>query len=176
MSQECSLSQAGAQSALYIKGIPNNLANQDLLERMNNQQVAQEIQAGGEKKNKSKFINLLKAYLTEKKSSNLYEQINMMLPQDFFDQYTQREYENEISFKGYRKQGSSKWNKEDVLSVDLDLDMIDMLLYDSFLGENFIKCLFRYYSLLPEYVKEIFIDMHLDNFAVCAAEISKTSG
>ena len=99
----------------------------------------------------------------------------MMLPQDFFEQYTQREYEDEINFKGYRKQGSSRWNKDDVLSVDLDLDLIDMLLYDSFLGENFIKCLFRYYSLLPEYVKEIFIDMHLDNFAVCMAEISKNS-
>ena len=98
-----------------------------------------------------------------------------MLPQDFFEQYTQKEFEDESSFRGYRKQGSSRWNKDDVLSVDLDLDLIDMLLYDSFLGENFIKCLFRYYSLLPEYVKEIFIDMHLDNFAVCMAETSKNS-
>ena len=38
-----------------------------------------------------------------------------------------------------------------------------MLLYDSFLGENFIKCLFRYYSMLPVYIKEMFIDIHLEN-------------
>lgn len=36
---------------------------------------------------------------------------------------------------------------------------MDMILFDPFLGENFIKCLFRYYSHLNEYVKEIYIEM-----------------
>ena len=38
---------------------------------------------------------------------------------------------------------------------------MDMIIYEPFLGENLIKCLFRYYSLLPEYVKEIFVEMYL---------------
>ena len=73
MSQECSLSQTGAQPPAFVKDIPNNLANQELLSKMKSQQVAQEIRAGGEKKNKNKFINLLKAYLMERKSSNIYD-------------------------------------------------------------------------------------------------------
>jgi len=39
---------------------------------------------------------------------------------------------------------------------------MDMLIFDPFLGENLIKCLFRYFSSLPEYVKSIFIEMYID--------------
>ena len=67
-----------------------------------------------------------------------------------------------MEFDGFHKVGSCKWNKEDVIHVDLELDLIDMLMFDPFLGENLIKCLFRYYSLLPEYVKDIFIEMYID--------------
>jgi len=50
----------------------------------------------------------------------------------------------------------------EAIPVDLELDLMDMLLYDTFLGENFIKCLFRYYSFLPDYVKEIFIEAYVE--------------
>ena len=101
---------------------------------------------------------MLKKYLSEKKASIFYDQIYSQLPYDFFFDY--KEFTNEIDFKGYNKVGSCKWNKGNVLTVDLDLDLIDILMFDPFLGENLIKCLFRYYSLLPEYVKSIFVEMY----------------
>jgi hypothetical protein len=113
--------------------------------------------------------------LTEKKSRVFYQQINLMLPAEFFTLSDQKEYEDELNFSGYKKHGSSKWNKDELITVDLDLDLIDMLLYDPFLGENFIKCLFRYYSLLPEYVKQIFIEQYVENYDMCTAELSKST-
>jgi hypothetical protein len=71
-----------------------------------------------------------------------------------------------MQFAGYRKAGSSRWDKNEVVHVDLELDLIDMLIYDPFLGENLIKCLFRYYPLLPEYVKSIFIEMYTETHAM----------
>lgn len=72
-------------------------------------------------------------------------------------------------FPGYKKLGQqtsqiseSHGKSSDAIPVDLELDLMDMILYDAFLGENFIKCLFRYYSFLPDYVKEIFIDKYVE--------------
>ena len=45
-------------------------------------------------------------------------------------------------------------------SVQLEIDLIDMIHFDTFLGENFIKCFFRYYSKLAQYLKEIFLDVY----------------
>ena len=104
---------------------------------------------------------MLKQYLSERKSCVFYDQIYSQLPYDFF--YDYKEFTHEIDFKGYQKVGSCKWNKDNILTVDLDLDLMDMLMFDPWLGENLIKCLFRYYSLLPEYVKNIFVEMYEEN-------------
>jgi hypothetical protein len=41
----------------------------------------------------------------------------------------------------------------------LELDVIDMVYTDQFLGENFIKCFFRYYAEIPTYVKQVFLHL-----------------
>ena len=46
--------------------------------------------------------------------------------------------------------------KSKFVALDLDIDLMKMITFDSFLGENFIRCIFRYYPALPKYVKEIF--------------------
>jgi hypothetical protein len=46
--------------------------------------------------------------------------------------------------------------------VNLDLDLLHMVYSNQFLGENFIKCFFRYYALLPEYTAEIFLSQLRD--------------
>lgn len=66
-----------------------------------------------------------------------------------------KEFEDEITFEGYRKVGASV---NEIVSVDLEMDVIDMLAFDPFLGENFIKCLFRYFSQMSEFVKEIYFE------------------
>jgi hypothetical protein len=48
------------------------------------------------------------------------------------------------------------------VKVVLEIDLMDMLLYDPFLGENFIKCIFRYYSHLNFIIKNNFIDLYIE--------------
>ncbi len=48
------------------------------------------------------------------------------------------------------------------LSLDFDLDLIKMIHFDQFLADNFIRCFFRYYPKLSDYVKEVFIDGYRD--------------
>ena len=70
-----------------------------------------------------------------------------------------KEFEDEKVFSGYKKKN------EEATIVDLDIDLCDMICHDSFLGENFIKCLFRYYSQLTDYIKEIFFDHYRENIS-----------
>jgi len=42
------------------------------------------------------------------------------------------------------------------VALDFDIDLIKMIHYDQFLADNFIRCFFRYYPKLSEYVKEVF--------------------
>jgi len=42
-------------------------------------------------------------------------------------------------------------------TVQIDLDLTHMVYWDQFMGENFIKCIFRYYPLVPSFVTDIFI-------------------
>lgn len=39
----------------------------------------------------------------------------------------------------------------------MELDVIDMVYTDQFLGENFIKCFFRYYAEISTYVQQVFL-------------------
>jgi hypothetical protein len=34
------------------------------------------------------------------------------------------------------------------IALDFDIDLMQMIYYNQFLGENFIKCIFRYYPKL----------------------------
>ena len=122
-----------------------------------------------ENKNKTRFISALKEYIKLRKGKVIFEQIDCQLPSSLFilsnGGQHQKEFEDELVFDGYRKQASastidlSNGTRSDATVVDLELDLMDMILYDPFLGENFIKCLFRYYSHLTDYVKEIFLEM-----------------
>ena len=47
--------------------------------------------------------------------------------------------------------------------LDIEIDLIKMIYYDQFLAENFIRCFFRYYTQLPTYLKEIFLDNYRDD-------------
>ena len=57
-------------------------------------------------------------------------------------------------------------NDEEYMSepvkVLLEIDLMDMLVYDPFLGENFIKCIFRYYNHLNFIIKNNFIDLYIE--------------
>lgn len=106
-----------------------------------------------DKKNKSKFITLLKQYLNDRKGPTLYEQIQMQLSPSIFINDSKEKAKS--CFSGYKK---AQQTDETDVNVSLEIDLMDMIIYDPFLGENFIKCLFRYYCLLPQYTKEIFIE------------------
>ncbi len=43
------------------------------------------------------------------------------------------------------------------VTLDLDIDLMKLLFFDPFTGENFMKCIFRYYPYLSTYAKEVFI-------------------
>lgn len=43
-----------------------------------------------------------------------------------------------------------------IVSVSLELDLLAMVLWSRFLGENFIKCILRYHAELPAYILELF--------------------
>ena len=91
------------------------------------------------------------------------------MPSNLLDQkqFT-KEFEDELVFEGYQKQCRSSYidldrgSRSEATLVDLEIDLMDMILFDPFLGENFIKYLFRYYSFMSQFVKEIFIDMYSD--------------
>ena len=82
---------------------------------------------------------------------------------------SRREFEDELVFDGYKKQGASSaidlsnGSRNEATVVDLEIDLMEMILHDPFLGENFIKCLFRYNSHLNQYVKEVFLEMYSAN-------------
>jgi hypothetical protein len=42
------------------------------------------------------------------------------------------------------------------VALDFDIDLIKMIFFDQFLADNFIRCFFRYYPKLSEYVKDAF--------------------
>lgn len=54
--------------------------------------------------------------------------------------------------------------------VCLSLDFLQMVYSDSFLGENFFRCFFRYYPLLSEYVKQIFVQLLREEEGEVAAQ------
>jgi hypothetical protein len=41
--------------------------------------------------------------------------------------------------------------------VLLEIDLQHLVYWDSFVGENFIRCVFRYYPCLSNYVREVFL-------------------
>lgn len=43
------------------------------------------------------------------------------------------------------------------LSIELEIDLCKMIHYNVFLGENFIRCLFRYYPMISQFTKETYI-------------------
>ena len=47
--------------------------------------------------------------------------------------------------------------------LDLDLDIIKMIHFDQFLAENFIRCFFRYYPKLSNYVKDVYLDIYKES-------------
>ena len=48
------------------------------------------------------------------------------------------------------------------VALDFDIDLIKMIHFDQFLADNFIRCFFRYYPKLSEYVKDIFKEGYRD--------------
>ena len=52
------------------------------------------------------------------------------------------------------------------IKVLLEVDLMDMIIYDPFLGENFIKCIFRYYTYLHTILKDNFIDLYIEKNAL----------
>ena len=38
----------------------------------------------------------------------------------------------------------------------LDIDLMQLIYYNQFVAENFMRCIFRYYGHLSDYVKDIF--------------------
>jgi hypothetical protein len=119
-----------------------------------------------ENKNKNRFISALKSFLKDNKGDLIYNQIFQQLPSNLHDQVSQvKEYEDELVFQGYKKQCKStyidltKGARSEASTVDLEIDLMEMILFDPFLGENFIKCLFRYYTYMSQYVKEVFVEI-----------------
>ena len=49
-----------------------------------------------------------------------------------------------------------KKQHKQIVTVNLELDLLHMILWNRFLGENFIKCIFRYHAELPGYILELF--------------------
>jgi hypothetical protein len=43
------------------------------------------------------------------------------------------------------------------VSVLLEIDLQHLIYWDQFVGENFIRCIFRYYPCLSNYIREIFM-------------------
>ena len=56
--------------------------------------------------------------------------------------------------------------------MDLDIDLIKMIHFDQFLADNLIRCFFRYYPKLAQYVKEVFLEGYC---AQAIAEIKETA-
>jgi hypothetical protein len=104
-----------------------------------------------DKKNKGRFIKGLKDYISDKSGQLIFDQIFSQLPG-----ISLKEFEDQLCFSGYKKK------EEEATIVDLDIDLIDLICHDPFIGENLIKCLFRYYSQISEFVKEIFIDWYIE--------------
>ncbi|CDW78228.1 UNKNOWN [Stylonychia lemnae] len=94
-------------------------------------------------KAKDNFIYLLKSFLKEDKGNQIYDMVTMNLPAEI----------NQIS--GGKIQVS---NFE--VTVDLEIDLMNMIYFDQFLAENFIRCFFRYYPKLSIYIKEVFIEIY----------------
>ena len=86
-----------------------------------------------------KFIQLLKAYLYQEKGNQIYDQVMMDMGQLFYDQL---------------KSGSLTHSIE--VPFTLDIDLMHLTHYNQFVAENFIRCIFRYYGHLADYVKDIF--------------------
>ena len=51
-----------------------------------------------------------------------------------------------------------------IVTVELEIDLLQMIMWNRFLGENFIKCIFRYHASLPAYILELFYNRHVATF------------
>jgi len=52
---------------------------------------------------------------------------------------------------------SGKLDSAVTVSVLLEIDLQHLVYWDQFVGENFIRCIFRYYPALSSYIKEVFL-------------------
>lgn len=87
--------------------------------------------------NKDKFTYLLKQYIVERHGEGIVKRLDA---------------------------AANESKKERMLRVMIEFDLTDMLFYDGFLAENFIKCFYRYYSRIADFIKEIYVD-HLSEVA-----------
>jgi hypothetical protein len=51
----------------------------------------------------------------------------------------------------------------DTCDIALEIDLIKMSHFDQFLADNFVRCFFRYYSKLPQYAKEVYLEALLES-------------
>ena len=58
------------------------------------------------------------------------------------------------------------------MALNFDIDLIKMIHFDQFLADNFIRCFFRYYSKMSEYVKDIFREGYREQSLIRIKETS----
>ena len=118
---------------------------------------------GDEKKGKAKllFINKLKSFLKQEKGPYITDQLTLCLP----FQYNQDDFKQSSQDQKNLMQGLPP-------ALDLDIDLIKMIHFDQFLADNFIRCFFRYYPKLSQYVKEVFLEGYCSQ---AVAQIKETA-
>lgn len=89
---------------------------------------------------KGRFVQLLKQYIYKEKGDQIYDQIIMDIGSLFYEQL---------------KAGTLTTNVE--VNFILDLDLMHMIHYSQFVGENFARCIFRYTPHLSTYVRDTFL-------------------
>ena len=94
------------------------------------------------KNNKDRFIEQLKAYLLDHHGESIFQQVGSKIPEDIF-------------------QSDSIVPIAEPIQVVLTLDLMHMHLYDTFLGDNFVKCFYRYCGKVTDIVKDIYIDLYI---------------
>jgi hypothetical protein len=94
------------------------------------------------------FINKLKSFLKQEKGPYITDQLTLCLPFHYYDQKQSQQ----------DRTGSNLGTTAAPAALDLDIDLIKMIHFDQFLADNFIRCFFRYYPKLSQYVKDVFLE------------------
>ena len=103
------------------------------------------------------FIEKLKSFLRQEKGEQIIGQLSMCVLQ------------NPMSSQELEKVDSAHQYE---VALNFDIDLIKMIHFDQFLADNFIRCFFRYYPKMSEYVKDIFREGYREQSLIRIKETS----